>query len=485
MKTSAAFGILALAAVLLSPAAPAAADAVITLSNKRIEGTITSETDSTVVIRTEYGELTFQRLNLRQVIRGSGPATGNTTTSGGRHNPFYGDSGSAGSANPFGPSTGANPFTASGGGTGGASVAIDPATGLPAQAGAAPRREEFPAPGPRRVITPPDVPFSWDAVLFEIPEGGSVRVVPQPGAPVQTVSGQTNLRNGAVIETSEYPARIILKNGRDIVRVAPHTSIEMPASTLNRVVINLNRGSFWLQADEDSPGRQVGIHTTNSVISTTGGVLRVADALDRGIHVAVAEGRAEIISTKAQIRATLGAHETLLVRPSGVVTSNARITRIMEHEDSNWDTLEDNFWLRADRLGERRADEETNLISMNQLRSYVREASNAFIAFARDTGHIPTEQDAFTVLRENTGNWPGWKGPYWDGVLPPLDSWGRPMRYTTRPTGQGNNVVGIVYSIGEDYTDNGGDPSADIPEMILYYQLEGLAQGPTASPGGP
>ncbi|MBX3729748.1 MAG: type II secretion system protein GspG [Candidatus Sumerlaeia bacterium] len=427
----------------------AVADSLVTLSGKRVEGDIVAETADTVTIRTkDYGDLRFRRLDIKEIRRSSGPGSGSPfgTTTGG---------------NPFG-STGGNPFGAPPSTNGSVSVAIP-----------------TPAPTPepmaqRPVVARPNVPFAWDAVLYSIPAERLVSVSIQPDAPMQQVSEETSLRSGAELTTADSGARIVLKNGRDVVRVSPHSSIRLVESVPTQSVIELRRGSVWVEVAESS-GNGVVLLTTNAELRSRGGVFRVADALDRGYHVAVVEGSLPVTSRVAQARTIIEAGQMLVVRPDGAITEPLALTRQVRREDVEWDSLEADWWFRMDRTampGE--VDPLSNLVSINDLQGYLRTIAEGFLRFAEDTGHVPSTEEAFSVLRQNTGQWNGWKGPYIKGLLPPLDSWGRPMRYLTRRTGQADNIVGIVYSTGEDNIDNQGDPSADVTEMVLYYQIESL-----------
>jgi hypothetical protein len=429
-------------------ASVAAADSLVTLSGKRVEGDIIAETADTVTIRTkDYGDLRFRRLDIKEIRRSSGPAAGS---------PF----GSTSGANPFG-GTGTNPF--------GAPPADDSVSiAIPTPA---PTPEPM---APRPVVARPTVPFSWDAVLFSIPAERLVSVSIQPDAPMQQVAEETTLRSGAEVMTTDSGARVVLKNGRDVVRVSPHSSIRLVESAPTQSIIELRRGSLWVEVG-DAPGNGVVVLTTNAELRSRGGVFRVADALDRGYHVAVVEGSLSVTSRVAQARTILEAGQMLVVRPDGAITEPLALTRQVRREDVEWDSLDANWWFRMDRTampGE--VDPLSNLVSINDLQGYLRSIAEGFLRFAEDTGHVPTTDEAFSVLRQNTGQWSGWNGPYIKGLLPPLDSWGRPMRYLTRRTGQADNVVGIVYSTGEDNIDNQGDPSADVTEMILYYQIESL-----------
>ncbi|MDK2972559.1 MAG: ral secretion pathway protein [Candidatus Sumerlaeota bacterium] len=450
--------VLATAAGLVFGATAVWADALVTMSGKRIEGSIVSETADDITIRTQqYGDLKFRKISLKEVVRTSGSASNSSST-----NPFSG----AENINPFG-----NSMDSPG------------STTTPTTSVAVPTPAPTPEPiGERAKVTPPTVPFSWDAVLFSVPEGQAVGVAAQPDTEMQATAEETPLRAGAEIATGEGQARVVFKSGRDMMRVSPHTALTMVDSTANRVEIDLRRGSIWMELGEGLGANRVIVRTTNAVVLGEEGVFRVADALDRGFHVASVEGTTVVQSTKAQIATRVNEGEMVLVRPDGSITAPQSLSTAVRREDASWDELGADWWFRAERtLMPGLEDPMLNLVSMNEQQAYLRTLAEAFLRFAEDTGHVPTSDEAFSVLRQNTGAWPNWQGPYFNGLLPPLDSWGRPLKYVTRETGHADHVVGIVYSTGEDNVDNDGDPSADVSEMVLYYQLENLNRGSSAN----
>ena len=434
----------------LSASALAQQEYIITLKDKRVEGAIIDETDDHVTLQTEYGDLRFRKLNLKEIKRANQPAA-----------PPFG--------NPESDTGGGNPF-ANEAGFSGDSVEI----GGPGQQDAEPQEEPLPV---RREVSPPPVPFTENALIFGLTEETQVRVRSRSGAAPSIASGPdpVNLREDNVVETAERPVRVVLKNNQDILRIAPRTTLTLDEAAESSIDLTTSNGTVWAQVDPQLSDRDFVVRLNNAVVTSNGGVFRVTDALDRGVHVALVEGSATVDSINAQIALEIPEGQMLLVRPDGSMTPSFDVSRVIKEEDALWDELDEDWWFNENRieLGNE-YDQPVELISLNEARSQLSAVANAFFRFAEDTKHIPTEAEAFSVLRQNTGDWPNWNGPYWDGLLPPLDSFGRTIRYTNKATGSAGNQVGVVYSFGEDNVDNKGDASADVAELILYYQIDGL-----------
>lgn len=77
----------------------------------------------------------------------------------------------------------------------------------------------------------------------------------------------------------------------------------------------------------------------------------------------------------------------------------------------------------------------------------------ALDAFEYDCGRYPTTQEGLKVLRENTGGWANWKGPYLKKNVP-LDPWKSPYVYES--PGQRNKDYDLS-SLGPDQKQGGDD----------------------------
>ncbi len=467
--------------------ATAAEQATVGLTSGRsITGEVIHEDEESIQLRTEYGDLTFRLMDVQNVTRqGSGSFDFGSNAFGGSPSGSSDPFGSTtSSTNPFGGAAAANPFGA------GASAPIgDPPASVPGSD----NPFAFPASGSAAFnpfaattgeltedisitipagISPPEVPQIWDAVLFDFREEGTASVRIESNAPVQTATSTTNLRQGAIIEVGELPMRVVFKNGEDIARIAPGSLIRIVESSVDSVVVDLERGAVWF--DLISGGSSsVTVNNPIAKVHASGvGAFRVADALDHGIHVALIDGDLEVASVAAQISVDLKKNSMLLVRPDGAVTPQARLNKIIAQEYRGWDSLAADWWedMRT-MIAETSPVEARGNVTVSELQSHLRKVGDAFVKFAQDTGHVPSTEEGFSILVQNRGNWDTWEGPYWEGSLPPLDCWGRPMRYKVR-TARNDRSVGIVYSLGADQFDNNGDPAADVTELVLYYQLD-------------
>lgn len=92
-------------------AAHANAQGVVLADGREVRGTIVSENKHEIVMHTEYGELNFQKINLRAIIRRSAPAGRGTGTQARSATPFGGGSATAASRFGFGDGdSSVNPF---------------------------------------------------------------------------------------------------------------------------------------------------------------------------------------------------------------------------------------------------------------------------------------------------------------------------------------------------------------------------------------
>lgn len=461
----------------------ASADSVITLKGQEIKGTIKSETDETVILNSDYGELTFRKVDLSKINRTSGG--GNTFGSGGggssNSNPFssggsnaFGGgnssnafgSPSASNQNPFAPRSSnqnnSNPFSAQ---------PAQPIANTPVETKRVYSLDDL---SPRPVVDLPTVPVAWDGVLFDINDSAEYRKSPQSNIRISD-SDENNFFfiTPLTVSTDNTRLRVALKSGEDMVRLNPRSQIRLAESSARSSKIELLRGALWLDVESSGGNKSIQVMTQSSTITADGSaVFRVADALEQGIHIAVISGTVEVQSNVAQVSRTLTSGNMILVRPEGCVSDSEQNSLAINYENKGWETLDEDWWITESRtdMGVGMLNVR-DLVSRNELNGLIRDTGNAFRNYTKDTGDIPTEQDGYSILLENTKNQSGWNGPYLEGLVPPIDSWGRALRYTAR-TSTGSSVpVGIVYSLGEDGRDNSGNPSADITEMILYYQI--------------
>ncbi len=488
--------LLALAILIAASVTFLHAEAVVTVKGKRIEGDIISETDDDITLKTKYGDLRFSKLELKQIVRNNPPPR-KSFESFGSANPFD-ESGNSGgglgtnplfsrqdqpTANPFKTNDEPdNPFRPNAGSSVGNIFTEDLTSTAPPSTEYA-GNQFFDMSGlegiEKREITPPLVPFSWDAVLFDMGEGKAARVrLDSETSRFEEVTEDTTLRNGYIVQTLDSHARVVFKNGADMMRMAPETIIRVIESSPEKIVIDLVRGTIWFDLVSVPGNRQLFLQTNKvRVFSHYEAVFRASDALERGFQLGVISGNVEVDSKEVQMKLDVSPGHMVLVRPEGAMTPLLPADQNLTFENRAWDELPEGWWEDTSRFEIPFAlYTDDTWLSMNDMPKLLGEVATAFMNFAADTGHVPTVEEAYTVLAQNTGEWENWAGPYVRGVLPPLDSWGRPLRYTVRSSQGSDRQVGIVYSVGEDNSDNGGSPSADVTEMVLYYQLESIAQ---------
>lgn len=510
-------GPFAVAAMLLGVLSGSAiyADSVLTVAGKKIEGTIVRETDDEVVLNTtDYGELSFRKVTLSSINRSSGaapapggaaapapapaPAGGAAPAGGGNPfapkpaggNPF--NSGAAAPTNPP-PASGGNPFApkpAAGGNpfapkaaaaapsNNPTAVSYSSAPGLPAVASPAEPVKKVYNPAdlpPAPSVTLPKVPIAWQGVLFGIEDSAELRLTPEGNYRSSEESEKDLYFNGPLrLRTDNTKLMAVLKNGSDYLRMNPRSQIQVLESTTKLTTIELMNGGIWLSLPTLSEERSVVVQTQNAEITATDNVVfRIADALEQGVHVSVISGEVKVVSKSAQINRTIKSGEMFLIRPEGSVSDVISVDNNMLYEDKGWANLQLDWFQTESRttMGVGMLDPR-DLVNRNELTNLIRTVGQSFMSYTEDTGLVPTDSDGYSVLLENVHNAPGWKGPYLEGIVPPVDSWGRPLRYTTKNSQESDRPIGIVYSLGEDGRDNTGNPSADITEMVLYYQIK-------------
>lgn len=485
---------------------PVFADSVLTLAGKTIEGTIVRETDDEVVLNTtDYGELSFRKVSLSAIRRSSGaaPAPGAAnanpfSSGGGNTNPFNStpSAPAASTSNPFN-TGGGNPFNSQppvGGNsfnTGGAATTPPPsrnpfAPNPPAapnygvqpnpQVPQAPEKKVYnpdslPNPSP---VSLPTVPIAWQGVLFNIENNEELRLTPK-GNTRSSLENEADLyfTGPLSIRTDNTKVMGVLKNGTDSLRFNPRSQVKIKNSTAGLSEIELVSGAVWVNLDDSPDERELIVRTQVAEITANNKVeFRVADALEQGVHIAVISGEVKVNSTSAQIQRTLKAGEMFLVRPEGSMSDVVPADNLVRYEYKGWASLELDWFLSESRteMGVGMLDPR-DLVNRNDLTGLIRSVGQAFLAYTKDTNMVPTDSDGYSVLLENVHNAPGWNGPYLNGIVPPVDCWGRPLRYTTKNTDESGRPIGVVYSLGEDGRDNSGNPSADITEMVLFYQI--------------
>ena len=92
-------------------------------------------------------------------------------------------------------------------------------------------------------------------------------------------------------------------------------------------------------------------------------------------------------------------------------------------------------------------------MTRDQIQSFMVALDSYFI----DTGHYPTVQQGFAVLRDNTQDIKKWDGPYLKKEIP-KDPWGNSYVYRS----PGRNGAYEIVSYGEDGVEGGDGENQDI-----------------------
>lgn len=501
------------------------ADAVTTLSGRRVEGTIIKEDEETVFINTKYGELRFYKMYLKTIERGSTPVAAATATI-----PGFGTPSSFEVPDPFGISpketpAGAVPFGAptapapadpmkgfAGFGipissVGAASPAAVPAPDFaaPPGFGAVASPEPFaplespdqppnpfglesappvPPPQPPTLSTPisseiapeslppaPEEPvvikMGYDGVVHGAT--GPIEVRESSASAWQSATGNTQLRVGGAIRTSDaVTAEVMLRGGKDTMKLHGQTqvSLEKLSDDAEQVSLSLQRGSMNLNVAPRGGADDFVIVTPEMTASIDQGRVTV-DRIQGATRLGMTVGSARVRSDMTGVHARLGNAQSLVVNASGQFLDIGRA-----EENTSLKSLLEQIDKDNRRWSSEMADYQrsvTELKYQDVLSDYV----DAFLRYASDTGKIPTTEEGWSVLKYNPGL-PGWKGPYIDGPIPPLDPWRRALIYRTVTSSSGR-LFGRVYSMWQDGRDQGGDnPSVDKIALVLYYNLEGM-----------
>lgn len=504
------------------------AEGVTTLSGMEIKGRIVSEDADQVMLETEYGQLRFLKIRLKSITRGAGapapsappdapppgpapfggfaePIGGPEPPAGG--NPFgipggnpFGAPGGIPGGNPFGgPDPGApNPF-------GGGGIFGDPMASAPRET-QPPAAEPTPTPTPQkpRFMTParssdPVVPENAAGVVFGVgPEGpGFWRLQGSPDwlAAVEDTPFAGNME----LQSRDTPTmRFLLGPANDEVRLAQETQIALTRWDLGEKnpELSLARGAAWIKAGTRTEG-DLSIQTTELTATTTDALMLV-DRSVSATRVSVSTGKVKIESKGTGVRADLAAGQSVIVTVSGQVleVTTPPVDLAAAWEDWDGTSLEmlrptpslqaaveaSNAAWEAEMLGYAPSEDvqkTDNAGALGELKYQERLNSyaDAFLRLAADTGMVPTTEQGWSALRFDPGV-PGWKGPYLNGAVPPLDPWRQPLRYRALESRSGNQF-GRVYSIWQDGRDQGGDnASVDRVALIMYFNLERLKNPP-------
>lgn len=489
-----------------------AQDALVTLDDLRIEGTITGEDDRIVTIDTRFGEFEFEKINLKRIERLAPEPAKVERGFGGYGLPkaavdrgvvgFGMAAGSrAGGGNPFG-----GPFGANGG--------DDDPFGSPtvqrtAAAAVQPEQEE-PGEGlpfiPKfaETIEMPRVSPGYDAVVYGIGENAPVEIKAAPDADFAPAMASTDLRTGSEVRTNEtQSSRIRLRDKEDEIRlpVKSHIAVAQLSADSEEVILELRAGSVWADVAPRSTPDAFQVRTPELTAGVRGTRFRV-DRNAGASKVSVLEGSVRVTANRTGAFVTLEANEAAVVNLRGQILD---IIAVPVDEQQIWDDWDQ--WAQDATYGsgsyaaafgpvsgltqniaadnarwQTMMEEYQRNVAENRYMQKLDEYADAFLRFARDTGHIPTTEEGFSVLKFDTG-YDGWQGPYVEGPIPPLDPWRQPLVYRKDESPTTGRVFGRVYSLWQDGRDQGGrNNSVDRLSLVLYYQLERFANDADVNP---
>lgn len=408
------------------------------------------------------------------------------------------------SASSFGaPPTGASPFGVPSPGFPGAA----PAVAMP-PSGSPPAIPTFAVSdaASRPPLPEPDIPPGADGVLFGIEQGHVVQLRKSGSTIWETAVNNISLMVGYEIRTEEGKAKIKLR-GRDSLRLPPRSHIVLVQLSIDasEVTIQLKNGSLWTEVAPRARLSDFKVVTPDLTAGVRGTLFKTTVQTGMGSRVAVLQGSVDIQSIKTRAAATVSEATAVIVNPQGQIEPPMPILPAEYDEWKAWDEWRLDFYKNvasfsavgapiltgmADQIAQEQSqwaqtvNEANRQIVINRYEDNLKHYANAFMQFARDTGHVPNDTtESWQVLRENSGNWPGWNGPYLrDTSLPPLDLWRRPVRYIVRYSRSGN-IHGIVYSEGLNQRDDKAQPgSDDILAYVMYYQLPNIATNPLYRP---
>ncbi len=288
---------------------------------------------------------------------------------------------------------------------------------------------------------------------------------------------------GAELRTARDGGAVIALGGGEELRLAQDTHVVFSqlSDDTSRIGIFLVRGALFADVSNRGLHGSFEIETSEGRITSPGGNLVVLRSEIGGTRLNVFDGAASITASDTRVHASVVSGDQV------TITSTGQITRISPAEPQlgmwkNWgvwasSTDDESGFAPVKVLGgeiQRLNDKWDDALRddargmggveyQDKLEAY----SRAFSNFARDTSHIPTEEEGWSVLIFDSGI-PGWNGPYLDESVPPLDPWRRPLVYKVLKSRSGK-MYGRVYSFWQDGKDQGGENSSQDRVALVMF----------------
>lgn len=300
------------------------------------------------------------------------------------------------------------------------------------------------------------------------------------------------IRIGTRIKTIDSRAQLALRGKQDTLRIPDKSEIRLAqiSSDSEQVQIDVITGSLWTEVASRSTLGDFKVSTPDLTAGVKGTRFRVEVLPNQGTLVSVDEGLVEVISKNAPVSKLVHAFEAVIVSVNGQLSETIKLDPAKSQEEwAQWadesaalvggdlmvggDAIRPMFdQIAADNARWTETMEEANrTIAENKYLEQMDSIASAFMAYARDTGVVPEDDQAWNVLKENRGDLPGWNGPYIEGAIPPADPWNNVLTYRKRVS-QSGNVNAIIYTRWRDGVDSGGSGEGDRFVLVPYYTLD-------------
>jgi hypothetical protein len=336
---------------------------------------------------------------------------------------------------------------------------------------------------------PPDVQTGYDAVLYGAVKDVKVRLA---GAPWANAEEGTQLKVNDEIMTGEGKAKIKLR-GRGELRLPPNSYLILKylSPDGNQVTIDIRGGAVWNNVTPGGGLVNYKVQTPDLTAGVRGTLFKVEISGDKGTRVAVFEGAVETTNLKTNEAVVVDKLKSVTVDKAGV-TSELRAVDPKERDEwDHWDewalevhkiavrfpvggqAIDNLAKLHAQDMKryEKIVNEANQNILTNREADKVEDIAKCFERFYLDTGVVPTVEQGFKVLVEDPGV-AGWKGPYYDGDIPPKDRWGNELHYIVETSQVSGNQYGKVISSGPNgIYSKGATTTDDLASFVRYYAL--------------
>jgi len=305
-------------------------------------------------------------------------------------------------------------------------------------------------------------------------------------------TNEAMIRVGTRIKTIESRAQLALRGKQDTLRIPDKSEIRLAqlSTDSEQVQVDVITGSLWTEVASRSTLGDFKVSTPDLTAGVKGTRFRVDVLPNQGTLVSVDEGLVEVISKNAPVSKLVGQFEAVIVSVNGQLSETIKLDPAKSQEEwARWadesamlvtggmmvggDAIRPLFdQIAADNARWTETMEEANrTIAENKYLAQMDEIANAFMAYARDTGTVPEDDQAWNVLKENRLNLAGWNGPYIEGPIPPADPWNNVLTYRKRIP-QSGNVNAIIYTRWRDGVDSGGSGEGDRFVLVPYYTLD-------------